>query len=58
MLLDRNQGGSANLKKFEVKPHSFTNMSQVCGILLDKGVIDESEYDQIIDQISNQSTES
>jgi orotate phosphoribosyltransferase len=57
-LLDRDQGGPANLENVVVKLHSFATISQVCGILLDKGVIDESDYDQIIDQIGNQSTES
>ena len=57
-LLDRDQGGLANLEKVGVKLHSFATISQVCRILLDKGVIDESDYDQIIAQIGNQLRES
>ena len=55
VLLDRDQGGLANLEKIGVKLHSFATISQVCRILLDKGVIEESDYNQIIDQIGNQS---
>jgi orotate phosphoribosyltransferase len=57
-LLDRDQGGPANLQKVGVRLHAFATISQVCKILLDKGVIDESDYDQIAEQIGNRPQDS
>ena len=57
-LLDRDQGGPANLEKVGVRLHAFATISQVCKILLDKGVIDESDYDQIAEQIGNRPQDS
>lgn len=53
VLLDRQQGGSAGLEKRGVKLHSFTTISRICEIFRDNGAIDESQYTQIIDQITN-----
>ena len=58
VLLDRQQGGSANLEKAGVKLHSFTTISRICEILRDNGAIEESQYTQIIDQITNAATPS
>ena len=58
VLLDRQQGGSANLKKTGVKLHSFATISRICEILRDNGAIDESQYTQIVDQIGNVSSAS
>jgi orotate phosphoribosyltransferase len=57
-LLDRDQGGPANLEKIGVKLHAFATISQVCKMLLDNGVIDESDYDQIVEQIGNRPQDS
>jgi orotate phosphoribosyltransferase len=53
VLLDRQQGGSANLEKAGVKLHPFTTISRICKILRKNGAIDESQYAEIIDQIEN-----
>jgi orotate phosphoribosyltransferase len=56
VLLDRQQGGAENLKKTGVNIHPYATISQVCSMLLSKGEIEESDYDQIIEQIQ-QATE-
>jgi orotate phosphoribosyltransferase len=53
VLLDRQQGGTGNLEKEGVKLHSYATISRICQILQDNGAIDESQYNQIIDQIGN-----
>jgi orotate phosphoribosyltransferase len=53
VLLDRQQGGKIRLDKIGVKLHSFSTISQICEILRTNGSIDESQYDQILDQIGS-----
>jgi len=53
VLLDREQGGSSNLEKRGVKLHAFATISQICEILRDNGSIDDSQYNQIIEQRGN-----
>jgi orotate phosphoribosyltransferase len=52
VLLDRQQGGTANLKKIGVQLHSFTTMRRVAERLLANGTIDETQFNEIIGQIS------
>ena len=58
VLLDRQQGGSLNLKNKDVTLHSFATISQICTLLRDNGAIDESQYTQITDQIGDASSPS
>jgi orotate phosphoribosyltransferase len=52
VLLDRQQGGAANLKKIGVRLHSFTTMRRVAERLLENGTIDETQFNAIVGQIS------
>lgn len=56
VLLDRQQGGVENLKKNGVNVHPYATISEVCSMLLNRGEIEESDYDQITEQIQ-QATE-
>jgi len=58
VLLDRQQGGATSLEKTGVKLHSFATISRICEILRDNGTIDESHYNQILDQIGSGSGQS
>ena len=52
VLLDRQQGGEANLKKAGVRLHSFTTMKRVADRLSARGMIDETQLKEIIGQIT------
>jgi len=51
VLLDRQQGGEANLRKAGVKLHSFANMRRIADELLSRGTIEESQYREIVAQM-------
>jgi len=51
VLLDRQQGGEANLKKLGVRLHSFSTMRRVADTLLAQGSIDEAQHKEIASQI-------
>ena len=55
VLLDRQQGGKISLDKIGVKLHSFSTISRICDVLRNNGSIDESQYNQILDQIGSRS---
>jgi orotate phosphoribosyltransferase len=51
VLLDRQQGGAANLRNIGVKLHSFSTMHRIADILLAQGTIDERQHAEIVGQI-------
>ncbi|HYB85024.1 MAG TPA: orotate phosphoribosyltransferase [archaeon] len=51
VLLDRQQGGSENMRKNGVKLHPFTTMRRIAERLLRLGTIDERQYNEILGQI-------
>jgi orotate phosphoribosyltransferase len=51
VLLDRQQGGEANLAKVGVKLHSFTTIRRVADLLLDQGTLDEVQHKEILQQM-------
>ena len=51
VLLDRQQGGAANLSKIGVKLHAFTTMKRIADRLMAQGTIDESQHKEIVGQI-------
>lgn len=51
VLLDRQQGGAANLSKIGVKLHAFTTMKRIADRLVALGTIDESQHKEIVGQI-------
>jgi len=51
-LLDRQQGGEANLKKIGVRLHSFSTMHRIADLLLEQGTIDERQHREILNQIA------
>lgn len=51
LLLDRQQGGEANLKKIGVKLHCFTTMRRIADNLMARGTIDERQHKEIVEQI-------
>lgn len=51
VLLDRQQGGAANLSKVGVKLHAFTTMKRIADRLVALGTIDESQHKEIVGQI-------
>jgi orotate phosphoribosyltransferase len=51
VLLDRQQGGTANLKKKDVRLHSFTSMRRIAERLSERGMIEEGELEEILGQI-------
>jgi orotate phosphoribosyltransferase len=52
VLLDRQQGAEANLRRNQVQLHSFTTMRRIADELLSLGTIDERQHDEIVGQIS------
>jgi len=53
VLLDRQQGGEAYLKKIGVRAHSFSTMRRVADTLLAQGSIDDRQHKDITAQIIN-----
>ncbi len=51
VLLDRQQGGAANLSKIGVKLHAFTTMKRIADRMVALGTIDESQHKEIVGQI-------
>lgn len=51
VLLDRQQGGEASLRKAGVKLHSFATMKQIADRLNARGLIDEGQLKEIMGQI-------
>ena len=51
VLLDRQQGGEANLEKKDVRLHSFTSIRRIAERLSARGMIDEGELEEILGQI-------
>lgn len=51
VLLDRQQGGEANLRKVGVKLHSFATMKQIAQRLNSRGMIEEGQLKEILGQI-------
>ncbi len=51
VLLDRQQGGEANLGKAGVRLHSFATMKQVAERLSTRGMIDDGQLKEIMGQI-------
>jgi len=51
VLLDRQQGGEANLGKVDVKLHAFATMKQIADRLNARGMIDEEQLNEIMGQI-------
>lgn len=51
VLLDRQQGGAANLSKIGVKLHAFTTMKRIADRLAALGTIDERQHKEIVGQI-------
>jgi orotate phosphoribosyltransferase len=51
VLLDRQQGGAANLRKMGVKLHAFTTMKRIADRLVALGTIDEGQHKEIVGQI-------
>jgi len=51
VLLDREQGGEANLRKAGVKLHSFATIRRIADGLLARGTIDEEQFKEIVTQI-------
>jgi len=51
VLLDRKQGGEANLAKVGVKLHAFTTIRRIADVLLDRGTLDEGQHREIVQQI-------
>lgn len=51
VLLDRQQGGEASLKKASVKLHSYATMKQIAQRLAGRGMIDEEQLRDVMGQI-------
>jgi len=51
VLLDRQQGAEENLRRKQVKLHSFTTMRRIADRLLNLGTIDEGQHKEILGQI-------
>lgn len=51
VLLDRQQGCEANLRKIGVKLHAFTTMRRIADRLVSLGTIDEAQHEEILGQI-------
>jgi orotate phosphoribosyltransferase len=51
VLLDRQQGGTLNLRKIGVTLHAFTTMRRIADRLIALGTIDEDQHKAIIGQI-------
>ena len=53
VLLDRQQGAEANLRRNEIQLHSFTTMRRIADELLSVGTIDEGQHSEIVGQITD-----
>jgi orotate phosphoribosyltransferase len=53
VLLDRQQGGRANLEKAGVKLHAFATMTHIADRLNARGMIDEVQLKEIMGQITS-----
>jgi orotate phosphoribosyltransferase len=51
VLLDRQQGAEENLRRKQVRLHSFTTMRRIADRLLNLGTIDEGQHKEILGQI-------
>lgn len=51
VLLDRQQGGKANLERAGVKLHAFSTMRRIADKLAAMGTIDEGQHREIVEQI-------
>jgi orotate phosphoribosyltransferase len=51
VLLDRQQGGKANLKKIGVELHVFTTIRRIADWLVARATIDEGQHKEILEQI-------
>lgn len=51
VLLDRLQGGRANLKEVGVELHPFTTIRRIADGLIARGTIDEDQHKEILEQI-------
>jgi orotate phosphoribosyltransferase len=51
VLLDRLQGGKANLKEIGVELHAFTTIRRIADGLKARGTIDEGQHKEILEQI-------
>jgi len=51
VLLDRQQGAEANLRKKRMKLHAFTTMRRIADKLLNLGTINEEQHKEILSQI-------
>jgi orotate phosphoribosyltransferase len=52
VLIDRQEGGGIALANVGVKLHAFTTISRMARRLLDTGVIEDDQYEDILAQIS------
>jgi len=52
VLLERGQGGEANLSKVGVKLHTFATMKQIATRLNARGMIDEGQLKEIVGQMT------
>lgn len=52
VLIDRQEGGGPALANVGVKLHAFTTISRIARRLLDRGVIEDDQYEDILAQIS------
>jgi orotate phosphoribosyltransferase len=53
VLLDRQQGGEANLKKVGVRVHKYATMKEIVGLLSARRMIDEEQVKEIMAQIQS-----
>ena len=53
VLLDRQQGGEASLKRIGVHLHSFTTIRRIADQLAARGMIDEGQHSEILAQITS-----
>ena len=53
VLLDRQQGGRANLEKAGVRLHAFATMTHIADRLNARGMIDEGQLKEIVGQITS-----
>jgi len=53
VLLDRQQGGRANLEKADVRLHAFATMTHIADRLNARGMIDEGQLKEIMGQITS-----
>ena len=53
VLLDRQQGGAANLKKTDVRLHTYTTITEVVSSMLKHGTIEKPQYREILTQVTD-----